>query len=194
MRQDLYGGAGMSGLSGMSRSALAQSTLDALCAVAAARGALCALADPDRQSRQSRQGRSEHAPAAAAALGIVENELCNAAAALNTLARVLRLQVWLGTSCEEPSAEEGHMAKCRSYHCGRTAQHKCGKCGMALCWEHYVPAPEQGGALCLPCAFTTPGLLAGITERIRKAARPAQGDPETEPAAEAQTRTERSAE
>lgn len=175
MRQDLTGGAAIS------RSALAQSTLDALCAVAAARGALCCLADPDRQSRQ---GRSEHAPAAAAALGIVENELCNAAAALNTLARVLRLQVWLGTQGEEPSAEGVDMAKCRSYHCGRTAQYKCGKCGMALCWEHYVPAPEQGGALCLPCAFTTPGLLAGITERIRKAARPAQGDPEPEGGAE----------
>lgn len=186
MRQDLY--PDLYGGAGMSRSALAQRTLEALCAVAAARGALCALADPDRQDC------SQRAPAAAAALRIVENELCNAAAALNTLARVLRLQVWLGTQGEEPSAEGVDMAKCRSYHCGRTAQHKCGKCGMALCWEHYVPAPEQGGALCLPCAFTTPGLLAGITERIRKAARPAQGDPETEPATETQTRTERSAE
>lgn len=76
------------------------------------------------------------------------------------------------------------MARCRSHKCSRTGQHKCAKCGAALCWEHYVPAPEQGGALCLPCSFATPGLLAGIAERIRKAAQPAQGDPEPEEGAE----------
>lgn len=72
------------------------------------------------------------------------------------------------------------MARCSEEGCSRTGQHKCGKCGAALCWEHYVPAPEHGGALCLLCAFDTPGHLAGMAARVAAAAAPEQGDPETE--------------